>query len=106
MIFSSNFVYSQITLNDTLVINKLIETADSILANEPKNAKVLVDSAVVISKSIALPKYEAKCLQSRFEVLYYMGKYKKALDVLNTLLTYYQSQKDTLKIATVYNDMD
>ena len=104
-IISSQKFYAQNSKKDTLIINELIEAADSILSTEPKNAKVLIDSAMIIAQAINIPKFKFICLQGKFEVLYYMGKYKKALIALNSLLTYYQAEKDTLRIATVYNDM-
>jgi tetratricopeptide (TPR) repeat protein len=104
-LFLSQNSFSQNSLKDTLVINELLEVADSLLANNPKATKKLVDSAMVIAKNLDIKEYEYKCLQSRFAVLYYMGKYKKALKNLDKLLIYYKSINDTLKIATVYNDI-
>ncbi|MCF6268378.1 MAG: tetratricopeptide repeat protein [Melioribacteraceae bacterium] len=103
--YPSQNIQAQNRLNDTLIINELIDIADSILANEPKSAKVLIDSAMVIAEKLDVEKYKIKILRRRVDAQYYLGRYSKTITDLFTLLTYYETLKDTVNIAIVYNDI-
>ncbi len=96
---------AQSTLNDTLLINNLLEVADSIMRNEPKNAKVLVDSAMVIANELGFEDYSIKCLRGKVDYHYYLGQLDKAIDDLFMLLSYHETRKDSGEIAICYNDI-
>ena len=98
-------ISAQTTLSDTLIINELIEIADSIMVNEPKNAKILVDSAMVIAEKLGLEDFEAKCLQRKVYYNYYQGQLSKTIDCLLKLLPYFESKNDTAKIVKCYGEI-
>ncbi len=98
-------ILEQSTLSDTLIINELLEVADSIMLNKTKDAKVLVDSAITIAEKIGNENFIIKVLKRRYEIQYYLNKYTKAIKDLFTVLEYYKSQKDTMNIVDVYGDI-
>jgi tetratricopeptide (TPR) repeat protein len=101
----SQTIFSQTTLNDTLIINNLIQTADSITVNEPQKALTLADSAMTIAKNIGVEKFVAKCRRRKIDANYYLGKYQKAVDNLFLQLAYHKAKKDSAKIASCYSDI-
>ncbi len=97
--------FAQSTLSDSLIINDLLETVDSIMHNKTKNAKVLVDSAITIAEKIGNEAFIIKVLKRRYAIRYYLNKYTKAVKDLFTVLEYYKSQKDTMNIVDIYGDL-
>ncbi len=104
-ILVSQKTIAQNSLKDTVIINGIIAEVDTILANEPKVALKLIDSAFVIAKNLGLEKKQHEIIRRRIDTQYYLGKYKKAISDLFKLLSFYESLNDTLNIAITYNDI-
>lgn len=97
--------FSQYSIVDTSLITKLVSQADSILNNDTKAAQKFVDSASAISNQINLKEYQMRILQTQAMIYYNRGRYNKSLKNLETLREYFETINDTLKLATIYNDL-
>jgi len=104
-VFTTQHVKAQHTLSDTLIINSLIEDADSIMVNNPKLAKTLVDSASIIANELNVEKFKNLCLKKSVQSFYALGKYQKAINNLFLLLKKYEANKDSAQIALCNNDI-
>ena len=104
-VFTMQQVKAQHTLSDTLIINSLIEDADSVMVNNPKLAKTLVDSASIIANELNVEKFKNLCLTKSIQSFYALGKYQKAINNLFLLLKVYETNKDSAQIAMCNNDI-